>query len=417
MSAPGADIWSVGAAGRARRVPAGVALLALALGGLAIGTTEFATMGVLPLFASEMRVSVPSAGYAISGYALGVVVGAPLFALLGARWTRRRLVLWLAAAVAVSNLCSALAWSLPALVVIRFASGLPHGAYFGTAAVIGSSLVAPECRARAIAQTMMGLMVANVVGVPAATWLGDTFGWRSVYVAVGVLAVVTVAAVVVFVPATAATVTEPREIGADVARELSALRRPQVWLTLLLIAAGFGGMFAVYSYIVPILTTLAGYRPEQVPIALAVFGVGMTLGNWVGGRLADWSLVRAIGLGLVATALALLAFTATVHEAVPATATLFLIGFAVIGSTPALTARLMDAAHEGRNLAAALYHSAFNVANAVGAGLGGILIGAGLGYTAPAVAGAALTGVGLTVLAFSVALGRRRPPVRTPGPS
>jgi DHA1 family inner membrane transport protein len=394
-------------------VPVGVSLLALALGGLAIGTTEFATMGVLPLIATGMRASVPAAGYAITGYAVGVVVGAPLIALLGARWTRRRLVLWLAAAIAVSNLCSALAWSLPVLAVTRFASGLPHGAYFGTAAVIGSSLVAPERRARAIAQTMTGLMVANVVGVPAATWLGQTFGWRSAYVAVGAVAVATVVAVAVFVPATA---TEPTEAGSDAARELSALRRPQVWLTLLLIAAGFGGMFAVYSYIVPILTTLAGYRPEQVPVALAVLGVGMTLGNWVGGRLADWSLVRTIGLGLVATALTLLAFTVTVREAVPATVTLFLLGFVVIGSTPALTARLMDAAREGRNLAASLYHSAFNVANAIGASLGGILISAGLGYTAPAVAGAALTGVGLAVLAFSVALGRR-PAVRTPGPS
>ncbi|MGH3798248.1 MAG: MFS transporter [Pseudonocardiaceae bacterium] len=395
----------------------GVSLLALALGGLAIGTAEFATMGVLPLFAGEMRVSVPSAGYAISGYALGVVVGAPLFALLGARWTRKRLVLWLAAAVAVTNLCTALAWSLPALVLTRFACGLPHGAYFGTAAVIGSSLVAPERRARAIAQTMMGLMVANVVGVPAATWLGETFGWRSAYVAVGGVAVVTVVAVAALVPPPAVIATEPAESGSDVGRELSALRRTQVWLNLLLIAAGFGGMFAVYSYIAPILTTLAGYRPEQVPIALAVFGVGMTLGNWVGGRLADWSPVRATGLGLVATAVALLAFTVTVHEAVPATVTLFLIGFVVIGSTPALTTRLMDAACEGRNLAAALYHSAFNVANAAGASIGGILIAAGLGYTAPAVAGAVLAGVGLAVLVFSVALGRRRAPVRTVGPS
>jgi MFS transporter, DHA1 family, inner membrane transport protein len=381
-------------------VPVWISLAALALGGLAIGTTEFATMGVLPQIADGLRVSIPKAGYSISSYALGVVVGAPLFAIIGARLPRKRLALWLAVALAATNLCSAAAGSFTIFVVTRFLSGLPHGAYFGTAAVLGASLVPAERRARAIAQTMMGLMVANVVGVPVATWLGQAMGWRSAFIAVGVIAVATVAAVAVLVPTAAVAVTS------GVRQELSALRRPQVWLTWAMIAAGFGGMFAVYSYIAPTLTSLAGYRPDQIPIALAAFGIGMTLGNLVGGRLADWSAVRTIALGLVATAVLLATFTVAVHAAVSATITLLLLGFVVVATLPALTVRLMDAAREGRNLAAASFHSAFNIANAIGASLGGAVVAAGFGYTAPADIGAGLAVIGLVILGISVSMDR-----------
>jgi len=386
---------------RGSRVPAGVSLAALSLGGLAIGTTEFASMGVLPGFAADLGVSVPVAGAAISAYALGVVVGAPLIALVGARWPRKRLVVALAVFLVVANALSALAPSFVPFVALRFLAGLPHGAYFGTAAVLGAALVPPERRARALATVMLGLTIANIVGVPAATWLGETLGWRSAYVAVTAIALVTVLAVVTLVP-------NPREAGGGSIRgELTALTRPQVWLTLGVIAAGFGGLFAVYSYINPILTNQAGVGATTVPLMLGALGVGMTIGNVAGGRFAEKAPRLTIAVALVAYAGVLVAFTLAAHDAVAATVGLFALGFVGMSAGPALMGRLIDFAAEGPSLAAASFHSAFNVANALGAAIGGVVLAAGLGYDAPAAVGAALPLVGLAVLAVSVGLERR----------
>ncbi len=387
-----------------RRVPVWLSLSALALGGFGIGTTEFATMGVLPSVTADLGTSVPAGGHLVSSYALGVVVGAPLLAVVGARLPRKALLLALAAAFTLGNALSALAPTFGTLTLARFATGLPHGAYFGTAAIVAASLVPPERRGRAVARVMLGLTVANVVGVPLATLLGQQWGWRSTYWAVAVMGLLTVAALVPCVPSLAAPA------GASPRRELGALRDPVVLLALLVGAIGFGGFFAVYSYITPTLTTLTGLPLAAVPVALALFGLGMTVGTEAGGRLADRSVVGAVVTGFVATTAVLLAFTVTVHSVVPAAVTVFLIGASGSLALPALTARLLDVAGDAQAVAAAGNHSALNVANALGAFLGGAVITAGLGYTAPAFVGAALAAGGLATLWLSLQVERRRRP-------
>ena len=382
-------------------VPVALSLSALALGGFGIGTTEFATMGVLPDVASDLGVSIPQSGHLVSAYALGVVVGAPLLAVVGARLPRKALLVALLVAVTATNALSALAPGFATLAAARFASGLPHGAYFGIAALVAASLVPPARRARAVARVMLGLTVANIVGVPLATLLGQQLGWRSTYWAVAVVAALAVAAVTRCVPSSAPVP------GASPRRELGALRRPQVWLTLLVAAVGFGGFFAVYSYIVPTLTDVAGYPEAGVPFALALFGIGMTVGTELGGRLADRSLVRTIVLGLGATAAVLLAFPLTARSVASVSVAILLIAGSGSLCLPALQTRLMDVAGDAQSLAAAGQHAALNVANALGAWLGGLVIAAGFGFTAPAVVGALLALAGLGVLAASVLLERR----------
>lgn len=380
--------------------PVWLALTALALGGFGIGTTEFATMGVLPDVAGDLGASIPQAGHLVSAYALGVVVGAPVLAVLGARLPRKGLLLVLLVALAVGNALSALAPTFGSLELARFASGLPHGAYFGTAAVVAATLAPPQRRARAVARVMMGLTIANVVGVPLVTLLGQQLGWRSTYWSVAVIGGLALVAVQRFVPQV------PALPDASPRRELGAFRRPQVLLTLLVGAVGFGGFFAVYSYITPTLTRVSGFEEAAVPIALALFGVGMTIGTEIGGRLADWSVVRTIFLGMGTTGLVLLLFTLTAHNAWTAGATVLLIGASGSLCLPALQTRLMDVAGDAQVLAAAGNHSALNLANALGAFLGGAVISAGCGYTAPAVVGALLAVAGMAVMAGSVALER-----------
>jgi DHA1 family inner membrane transport protein len=386
---------------RGRDVPVWLSVLALALGGFGIGTTEFASMGVLPDIARDLDVSIPTAGNAITAYAVGVVVGAPLFAVMGARLPRKGLLLAMMTAIGAANLLSALAPTFGMLVVARFLSGLPHGAYFGFAAVVASSLVPPERRARAVAMTMTGLTVANIVGVPLTTVLGQSFGWRSTYVTVVVIAVLALVAVEGLVPRVSAVE------GASRRRELAAMRRPLVWLTLLVGAIGFGGFFAVYSYIAPTLTEVGGYSEAGIPIVLALMGLGMTVGTVVGGYLADRSVLRTLVLSPLATIAVLLGFTVTAHGVVTAALTIFALGTVTSTALPALTTRLLDVSGDGKALAATLNHSALNVANAIGAWLGGVVIAAGLGYTAPAVVGAGLAAAGLVVLGISVVIERR----------
>ena len=376
-------------------------LTALALGGFGIGTTEFATMGVLPDVAGDLGASIPEGGHVVSAYALGVVVGAPLLAVVGARLPRKALLLALMAAFTVGNTLSALAPTFDTLVLARFATGLPHGAYFGIAALVAATLVPPQRRARAVARVMLGLTVANVVGVPLATLLGQQLGWRATYWAVAVIGAGAVVAVQQWVPAVAALA------GASPRRELTALRRPQVWLTLLVGAIGFGGFFAVYSYITPTLTEVSGFRESAVPVALALFGVGMTVGTELGGRLADRSVLRTIYVGMGSTLVVLLAFTVTSATVVGAAATVLLIGASGSLCLPALQTRLMDVAGDAQSLAAAGQHAALNAANALGAFLGGAVLAAGFGYTAPAVVGALLAAAGLVVLLASDLLERR----------
>ncbi|MFI9506487.1 MFS transporter [Nocardia sp. NPDC052566] len=386
-------------------------MLALALGGFGIGTTEFVTMGLLPDIAHAVGVSEPTAGHAVSAYALGVVIGAPLIAALCARVPRKKLLVLLMVAFTVGNALSVVAPSFETLVLARFVSGLPHGAYFGVASLAAATLAPVGQRAKAVAAVMLGLSAANVVGVPAATWLGQHLGWRNAFVVVAVIGVATVAALIRFVPElTGIKTTNPMT-------ELGALRRPQVLLTLLVGAIGFGGMFAVYTYITTTLTDVAGMKAGLVPLVLALFGVGMVVGNIVGGVLADRGVDRSIFVSMIAMAVILAGFVAAAHNPYTAALGAFLVGAAGASLAPGLQTRLMDVAADAQTLAAALNHAALNIANAAGAWLGGLVIAAGLGYTAPATVGAGLAVVGVVLFAITVwtarAATRRSSLVRT----
>ncbi|MFQ6226097.1 MFS transporter [Nocardia sp. NPDC002869] len=377
------------------------AMLALALGGFGIGTTEFVTMGLLPDIAGAFSVSEPTAGHAVSAYALGVVVGAPVIAAACAKVARKRLLVVLMAAFAIGNLASALAPNFATLVAARFVSGFPHGAYFGVASLAAASLAPAGQRARAVAAVMLGLSTANVVGVPAATWLGQHLGWRSAFVVVAVLGVATVVALLRFVPPLTAVVTT------NPLTELGALRRPQVLLTLAVGAIGFGGMFAVYTYVSTTLTDVAGMGAGLVPLVLALFGVGMVLGNIGGGVLADRGVDRSIFVAMGAMTAVLLGFVAAAHNPITAGIGALLVGATGAALAPGLQTRLMDVAADAQTLAAALNHAALNIANAAGAWLGGLVIAAGYGYTAPALVGAGLAALGVAVFTVTVWAARR----------
>jgi DHA1 family inner membrane transport protein len=372
-----------------------VAIVALAIGGFAIGTTEFVTMGVLPDIAQGVGVDIPTAGHVISVYALGVVVGAPVIASLGARLPRRALLVGLMAAFLVGNSLTALAPGYHTLLAARFLSGLPHGAYFGVASLVAASLVGPHLRGRAVSSVMLGLAAAMLTGVPAATWLGQHFGWRSAYWTVAVLAAVTMIAVLAVVP------SSPGRPEATVRTELGALRRPQVLLTLLVGVVGFGGMFALYSYIAPVVTQVAGLSRGTVPIVLLVYGAGGVLGTTLGGRLADVALFRSLvgTIGMLAVLLAAVAATATWAPAL--VVGVFLVSVFASALAILLQMRLMETAGEAQMLGAALNHAALNLANALGAWLGGLVIAAGFGYRAPSLVGAGLAVGGLLPLAAS----------------
>lgn len=377
------------------------ALVALAMGGFAIGTTEFVTMGLLPQIAHGVAVDIPTAGQLISAYAVGVVVGAPVLAYLGASWPRRRLLVWLMVAYAVGNAGTALATSYSTVLLARFVDGLPHGAYFGVASLVAARLAHPDRRGRAVAMVMIGLSVANVVGVPAATWMGQQAGWRSAYWAVTALALLTVALVIALVPA------DPGDPEVTGRRELRAFVEPQVWLTLLAGAIGFGGMFAVYSYIAPTVTEVGGLSESGVPVFLLAFGLGMVAGTWVAGRLADWSVLRSLLGSALAMAGLLLAFAAVIPHGWAALPIAFLISVAGSVLVVNLQLRLMGVAGEAQTLGAALNHASLNIANALGAWLGGLVIASGWGFRAPALVGAALSVGGLLVLVVSALLHRR----------
>ena len=398
---------------RARR--ASLAIFALAAGGFAIGTTEFAIMGLLQEMVLDLGISVPAGGHVISAYALGVVVGAPILAALGARIPRKTLAVGLMVMFSVGNLSSFFAPDYNWLLVTRFLSGLPHGAFFGVAAVIAASLVAPTRRARAISMVMLGLSIANVVGVPFATWLGQQAGWRWMFVMVAAIGVLTVALVARYVPHEA---THPE---ASIRRELSALRRIQVWLALLIGTVGFGGFFAVYAYISPTMTNVSGFDASLLPLIVGLYGLGQVAGNIVGGRLADRSVMGSIYGILLGTAVILAAYAWLVQYKPGALVLVFLVG--AIGSmlVPPLQTRLLDASPGAQSLASSLNHAALNMANALGALLGGLVIAWGWGYRSPAVVGAVLALMGLGIALLSGWLDRKSPqapasPAESTGP-
>jgi len=377
------------------------AILALSLGAFGIGTTEFVAMGLLPHIADSLGTTEPTAAHVISAYALGVVVGAPTIAALTARMPRRTLLIALMVAFTVGNVATVLAQNYGMLIAARFVAGLPHGAYFGVAALVAAHLAGPESRAKAVGQVMIGLSVANVVGVPAATWLGGAVGWRAAFVVVAIIGLLTIAALFMFLPALSdMKITNPMT-------ELGALKRPQVWFALLIGIVGFGGMFAFYTFISTTLTTVSGVSESLVPFALMLFGLGMVAGNILGGVLADRGVVKAIFISLVSIVIALTAFAVLASNAWAALILTFFIGLTGVALTPALQIRLMDVAEDAQTLAAALNHSALNIANAGGAWMGGLVIAAGYGYRAPSLLGAGLAVAGLVVLGLAMLYARR----------
>ncbi|MBY3097859.1 MFS transporter [Rhizobium laguerreae] len=374
--------------------------LALACGGFGIGTGEFAIMGLLPNVAETFSVTTPQAGYVISAYALGVVVGAPVIAVLAAKMARRTLLLTLMLIFAAGNISSAMAPTFETFTLLRFVSGLPHGAYFGVAALVAASMVPAHRRARAVGRVMLGLTVATLLGTPLTTFFGQSLDWQVAFFSVGVLGLLTVALIWFYVP------KDRVSAEAGFLRELGAFRRPQVWLTLGIAAVGYGGMFAMFSYIASTTTEVAMLPETAVPIMLVLFGVGMNAGNFIGSWLADKSLLGTIGGSLVYNIVVLTTFSLTAANPYLLGLSVFLVGCG-FAAGPALQTRLMDVAADAQTLAAASNHSAFNIANAIGAWLGGLVIAGGYGFAATGYVGAALSFLGLFVFAASLRLERR----------
>ncbi|MEU6812937.1 MFS transporter [Streptomyces sp. NPDC046831] len=385
-----------------------LALLALAIGAFGIGTTEFVIMGILPQVAGEFGVSIPTAGWLVTGYALGVVLGAPLLTVLGTRVSRKKMLMFLMALFVVGNALSAAAPVFGVMLIGRVVASLAHGAFFGIGSVVAAELVAPEKKASAISLMFMGLTVANIVGVPGGTYLGQTAGWRVTFSVVAALGVVGLLGVARLVPETG------RPESANVRSEFAAFRNVQVWLAMAMTVLGYGGVFAAITYITPMMTEVAGYTGAAVTWLLVLFGAGMFLGNLLGGRFADRALMPMLFTSLGALSLVLLLFTATAHHKVLAAITLTLIGALGFATVPPLQKWVLDQASAAPTLASAANIGAFNLGNALAAWLGGIVIAAGLGYTSPNWVGALLSGTAL-LLSFLAAFLDRRDRTRAAG--
>lgn len=385
-----------------------LALFTLALGGFGIGTTEFATMGILPLAATDLvagfeanpAAGIAQAGWMISAYALGVVVGAPLVSVWAARMSQRTLVLLLVAGFTVANLASGLMPSFELTMLARFISGLPHGAYFGVASLLAARIMGPGRQGAGVALALSGLTIANIIGVPLGTWLGQAAGWRWTYVAVAIIFLVTLVLAWLVLPGV------PGDPTRSAKRELSAFRKPRLWLMVAVGCIGFGGFFAVYSYAAEIVTRVAGLPQSAIAWLLATIGIGMTLGNVIGGWAADRSLRRTIIIAFPLYIASLALFAMLGSQPVAMFALAFLIGGTGSVLNPAIQARIMRIAGDAELLGAATNHAAFNVGNALGAALGGAVIAAGFGYLAPAWIGVALASAGFALALWSIAVDR-----------
>ncbi|MGC4938449.1 MFS transporter [Kribbella sp. DT2] len=385
-----------------------LALLALAIGAFGIGTTEFVIAGLLPEVATAFDVSIPAAGWLITGYALSVAVGALPMTALGNRMRRKQLLLLLMAIFVAGNILSALAPSYGVMMAGRVVTALCHGAFFGVGAVVASDLVKPEKKASAIALMFTGLTVANVLGVPMGTFIGQGLGWRATFWVVAGLGVIGLIGIAALVPELA------RPAGGNLRAELAVFRSVKVWLAVGTTVLGFGGVFASFTYIAPMMTEEAGLPESAISWLLVLFGIGMVFGNLLGGRFADRALRPTLYTSLGLLALILVVFGFTVHRAVPAIITLFLLGGFAFSTTPPLQLRTLSSASSAPTVASAVNIGAFNLGNALAAWLGGVVIAAGYGYAATNWAGAAMA-VGALVLALiSGALDRRRSPELVP---
>lgn len=386
-----------------------MALLSLAIGSFGIGMTEFVMMGLLPdvaqdllpsLWATSQEVAIGKAGILISMYALGVVVGAPTIAVFVAKYPRKPVMIGLAIALAVFNSLAVFAPTFELVAAARFMAGLPHGAYFGIGGLVAAGVLGPGKRAQGVAFILTGLTVANIVGVPLGTWLGQQFGWRVTFLVVSLVFALGALLIALFVP------NSPGDASSTIRSELSAFRRGQLWLTLALGAIGFGGFFAVYSYIAPLVTDVAGAPRSAVPLTLVLIGVGMTAGNLVGGWLADRNLELTLKGGLLAMAGVLVVMALTAQSIVMVSICAVLFGAVGSALIPSVQTRLMDVAGDSQTIAAALNHSALNVGNALGAALGGLTISLGFGYTSPEWVAAIMSIAGMLIVVLSFRLER-----------
>ncbi|MFJ5708232.1 MFS transporter [Streptomyces sp. NPDC093105] len=380
-----------------------LALLALAVGAFGIGTTEFVIMGLLPEIAADYGVSIPTAGLLVTGYALGVVAGAPLLTVLGTKVSRKRMLMLLMGLFVIGNLVSAAAPSFGLMLTGRVVASLAHGAFFGIGSVVAAELVAPDRKAGAIATMFTGLTVANIVGVPLGTFIGQAVGWRTTFAIVAALGVIGLLGIAKLVPAM------PRPEGARLRGELGAFRNPQVLLAMAMTVLGFGGVFAAITYIAPMMTEVAGYSGGAVTWLLVLFGVGMFLGNLIGGRYADRALMPLLYVTLAGLAAVLALFTVLAEDKILAAIAILLIGALGFATVPPLQKRVLDQAHGAPTLASAVNIGAFNLGNALAAWLGGLVIAGGFGYTSPNWVGALLAAAALGLAFWSAALERRAP--------
>ncbi|MET9664804.1 MFS transporter [Streptomyces sp. NPDC006475] len=380
-----------------------LALLALAIGAFGIGTTEFVIMGLLPEVAADFGVSIPTAGFLVTGYALGVVIGAPLMTVLGTKVSRKRMLMVLMGLFIVGNVLSAVAPVFGVMLAGRVVASLAHGAFFGIGSVVAADLVAPQKKAGAIAMMFTGLTVANVVGVPLGTFVGQSAGWRATFLIVAGLGVLGLLGVAKLVP------EQPRPEGVRLRHEIAAFRNVQVLLAMAMTVLGFGGVFAAITYITPMMTEVTGFADSSVTWLLVLFGLGMVGGNLIGGKFADRALMPLLYVSLGALSLVLALFTLTAHNTVTAAITIVLIGALGFATVPPLQKRVLDQAAGAPTLASAVNIGAFNLGNALAAWLGGMVIAAGFGYTAPNWVGAALAASALALAVLAQILERRSP--------
>lgn len=372
-------------------------LLALAIGAFGIGTTEFGPMGMLLTIAHGVNVSIPTAGLLVSAYAIGVTIGAPFMTLLLARWPRRKALIALMAIFAIGNVLSAVAPGYATLMVARVITSLTHGAFFGIGSVVAASLVPREKQASAVAAMFLGLTIANIGGVPAATWVSETLGWRQSFGAIGTLGVVAMVALFLFLPAGSAGQAP------DVRKELKVLLRPVVLQAMLTTVLASGAMFALYTYINPALKAFAGASPAFITGMLALVGIGFTIGNSVGGKLADKSIEKTLIGFLLLEALSMVAFPWLGHSLTGAAIVLVIWGMASFALVSPVQMRVMRAAAEAPGLASSVNVGAFNLGNAIGAALGAAVLNANLGYAAVMYAGAGLIVLALLLVLWSAA--------------
>lgn len=378
------------------------ALIALAIGGFGIGMTEFVIMGILKEVAASLDITIPMAGHFISAYALGVVVGAPLLTGIGGKWPAHKVLLLLMVWFTVFNTLSAFAGSYEILLISRFLSGLPHGAFFGIGAVVAGKLAKPGKSAQAIATMFTGLTVANVVGVPFGTYLGQQFSWNVSFLAVGVVGVIAVLGIKFWMPAL------PKSSSEGLLKDLQVFKRPELWMVVLLTTIGTGGFFAWYSYIAPLITEVAGHPESMVSFAMIIAGIGMVIGNLIGAKLAEkFSPINAVVISLVLMLVALIANTFLAYDPIAVLVMTFLIGVIAFTISTPIQMAMINTAKGSEMLGSSMNQSAFNMGNASGAYLAGLPIAMGFGFTSATLVGAAMAGTGIFI-ALAIILMRRR---------